>query len=67
MRKHDGSKVDFADPNDKKLTVFREQFHDESEQKSTKTEAVYDLNENGDAVFKLDIDKNESWFSLKVF
>lgn len=63
MRNHDGSV--FVDPNNKNLTVIREQLLDKNE-KSTKTESVHELNENGDAVFTLNIAKDESRFSVTV-
>lgn len=63
MRNHDGSV--FVDPNDKNVTVIREQLLDKNE-KSTKTESVHELNENGDAVFTLNIAKDESRFSVTV-
>lgn len=48
------------------MTVIREQFHTNVDE-STKTEAVHDLDDDGNLFVTLDIEKNESSFSIKVF
>lgn len=48
------------------MTVIREQFHTNVDE-STKTEAVHDLDDDGNLFVTLDIAKNESSFSIKVF
>lgn len=44
---------------------MREQFHTDIDE-TTKTENVYELDENGDVIIPITIEKNESSFSLKV-
>lgn len=66
VRKQDGSCVTFTDPNKKKITFIREQFYTNVDE-STKTETVHDLDDDGNLFLTLDIAKNESSFSVKVF
>lgn len=66
VRKQDGSCVTFIDPSKKKITFIREQFYTNVDE-STKTETVHDLDDDGNLFLTLDIAKNESSFSVKVF
>lgn len=65
VRKQDGGHIAFNDPNKKKITLIREQFHADVDE-STKTETVHELDNDGNLFLTLDIAKNESSFSLKV-
>ncbi|XP_031622614.1 CD109 antigen-like, partial [Contarinia nasturtii] len=65
VRKADGTVLKFIDPNKKKITVIRERFYTNVDE-STTDESVHELDETGDAYFAMDVEKNESSFSIKV-
>lgn len=64
VRNHDGSTINVTDAN-KKITLVKESFYSDVD-KSTTTEEIYDLDENGHLLLTLETAKNESSLSLKV-
>lgn len=48
------------------MTIVREQHFEKKKKGIVKSEFVQELNENGDAVFTLDIAQDESQFSLEA-
>lgn len=65
VQRQNGSSINFIDPQKKKITIIREQYHADVDE-STVQQTDHELDENGNIFFTLDIAKNESSFSLKV-
>lgn len=65
MRKHNGSSIEFSDASNKRITIIRTQYFDNTNETNVQ-ETVYDLDENGKVKMNVEIAKNESGFHLKV-
>lgn len=72
VRKRNGCPMSFLEPSKKKLTIITEEFHSHTNEgcrgsgAGNASKEIYDLNEDGNITFQLDIPNNVVGISLMV-